>query len=441
MKGFTDTLAIYATRRMITLFVLGIASGLPLALTASTLTTWLADSGVEWKTIGLFAAVGMPYALKFLWAPLIDGLPLPVLTRVLGRRRAWMLLTQCGLVVMLLVMALLEPTAMLGVIALTAVGIAALSATQDIVIDAFRVESVPLEEQGAGAASLVFGYRIGMLLSGAGALALAEFHGWQMAYAVMAAVMAAMVLVTLFAGEPAAPEGEAEPEAMRHVPSVFTQGRLAAIERFIRHSVVAPFADFMTRPYWAVVLLFVILYKLGDAFMGVMFNPFLRDIGFDKLQIAEISKFYGLWATLLGAFCGGLVVARLGMYRSLLLCGLAHMLTNLLMVGQARVGANELYLIFSISAENFAGGLSTAAFVAYLAALTRRHYTATQYALLSSFAAFGRTLFSTSSGAVAQEYGWEVFFIVSCVISLPSLALLIWLERKERERLSVASAD
>lgn len=426
---FIDTFSIYCTRRMLVIFALGIVSGLPLALTAGTLGMRLADSGIDLKTIGLFAAVATPYAFKFLWSPLVDGMPLPLLTRLLGRRRSWMVFTQFLLAGALVIMATLDPVAAIGSVALVAVAIAALSATQDIAVDAFRVESVGPAEQGASAAMLVFGYRIGMLLSGAGAFRLADLYGWQVAYLAMAGIMAAAILVSLVAREPDAQEDTAAPqeEAPTSLP--------ARIMHFLRGSVIAPFADFMTRPYWAAVLVFVILYKLGDAFMGTMFNPFLEQIGFTKTQIAVIAKAYGLTATLAGAFCGGLIVARLGMFRALLICGFAQMLTNLLMVGQAQVGANELYLIFSISAENFAGGLGTTAFVAYLAALTRRHYTATQYALLSSFAAFGRTWLSTPSGAIAQDVGWEWFFVISCVISLPSLALLVWLERRQRAQI------
>lgn len=427
---FTDSLAVYFTRRMLILFALGMASGLPLALTASTLTARLADSGIDLKSIGLFAAVATPYAFKFLWAPLIDGLRVPLLAPLFGRRRSWMLVTQCALIGALVVMASLDPSQALGTLALAAIVVATLSATQDIVIDAFRVESLGPDEQGAGAATLVFGYRIGMLLSGAGALALAEMYGWKGAYLVMAAIMGIAVLVTLIAREPVGAVNEAAvQEGAVQGDNVFVK-----VQRFLKESVIAPFADFMTRPYWAGVLIFVILYKFGDAFMGAMFNPFLLDIGFTKMQMAAIAKLYGLTATLAGAFCGGLVVARLGMYRALLICGLAQMLTNLLMVGQAQLGANEMYLIFSISAENFAGGLGTTAFVAYLSALTRRHYTATQYALLSSFASFGRTLLATPSGWVVEHVGWEIFFIISCVISLPSLALLIWLERRQRRQ-------
>ncbi len=416
-------LEVYCTPRMLVIFALGFASGLPLALTASTLSAWLTDAKIDRAAIGLFAAVATPYAFKFLWAPLVDALPLPVLTRMFGRRRSWMLLTQVLLAFALLVMASVDPAVAVGMTALAAVVVATLSATQDIVIDAYRVESLSESEQGAGAATLVFGYRIGMLISGAGALAMAQLHGWHATYVGMAMLMGCAVLVTLCAREELSDLGINHSEKKRR-----------SFTGFVREAVVAPFADFMTRPYWVAVLAFVILYKLGDAFMGVMFNPFLLDIGFTKLEIAAVVKFYGLWATIAGAFVGGIIVAKIGMYRSLLICGFFHMVTNLLMVVQAQLGANVHFLTLSISAENFTGGMSSTAFVAYLGALTRTHYTATQYALLSSFAAFGRTWLSTPSGRVSEQVGWEWFFVISCVIALPSLALLMWMERKERAR-------
>lgn len=207
--------------------------------------------------------------------------------------------------------------------------------------------------------------------------------------------------------------------------------RAPSIRNWLHQFVIMPFRDFMTRPMWLQVLAFVILYKLGDAFMGVMFNPFLLDLGFTKTQIAKVVKFYGLIATILGTFAGGWVVARVGMFRSLLLCGFMHMLTNFLLIIQARLGADLHFLTVSISLENFTGGMSTAAFIAYLSALCRLNYTATQYALLSSLAAFGRTWLSTPSGALAESVGWEVFFAIASLMAVPGLLLLIWLERNK----------
>lgn len=398
--------------------LLGFFSGLPLALTASTLTAWLADEKVARASIGLFAAIATPYALKFLWAPLLDGLRIPYLTARFGRRRSWLLVTQTLLALSVAAMAFTSPANNAWMTALVGVIIATLSATQDTAIDAYRVERLTKDEQGSGAAWATFGYRIGMLVSGAGALYLADRLGWQSTYLVMGALMASSMIITLVMREAIA----APTHAMNEKRSAKT---------FLRDYVVAPFRDFMTRPMWLHVLAFVVLYKLGDAFMGVMFNPFLLDIGFTKTEIAKVVKFYGLIATILGTFAGGWLVARAGMYRSLLVCGFLHMLTNLLLVMQAKIGPDVYFLTFTISLENFTGGMSTAAFIAYLSALCRVNYTATQYALLSSLAAFGRTWLSTPSGALAQNVGWEVFFAIASLMAIPGLLLLIWLERKK----------
>jgi PAT family beta-lactamase induction signal transducer AmpG len=218
---------------------------------------------------------------------------------------------------------------------------------------------------------------------------------------------------------------------MRETSTAHTQRTVHSLRAFLRQSVIAPLADFTTRPHWVAVVCFIVLYKLGDAFLGTMFNPFLLDIGFTKSQIAEIVKLYGFAATMLGVFVGGALVAKLGMYRALMLSGVLHMGTNLLLIVQAQLGADAHFLIFSIASENLTGGMSTAAFIAYLSALCSLHYTATQYALVSSLAAFGRTWLSTPSGYVADAAGWEIFFAISCIISLPSLLVLWWIERRK----------
>jgi PAT family beta-lactamase induction signal transducer AmpG len=419
---------VYFTRKMLLIGVLGFFSGLPLALTASTLTAWLADSGVDRASIGLFAAITTPYALKFLWAPVMDGLQLPLLNR-LGRRRGWMLLIQLFLSAAIACMAFIDPATTPGQIALIGLVIATLSASQDIVIDAYRVERLEGDEQAAGAAMVTFGYRTGMLISGAGALALADIYSWQQAYIFMSMVMGISMLVTLLARSPKTPD---RPEIANAIQTADKPSLRLRMQHFMRYSVIAPFADFTRREHWLAVLLFVVLYKLGDAFMGVMFNPFLLDIGFAKIQIAEIVKLYGLAATILGAFAGGAMVARYGMFRTLIGAGLVHMLTNFMLVAQALRGADEGFLILSISLENFSGGISTAAFIGYLSALCNKHYTATQYALLTSMASFGRTILSTPSGLLAQSVGWPIFFALSSLLAIPSLGLLWWLEKKQR---------
>lgn len=403
--------------------LLGFFSGLPLALTASTLTAWLADSKIDRAQIGLFAAIATPYALKFLWSPLLDGAKLPWLTKRLGRRRSWLLVTQALLALAMAQMAIVNPATDVWLTALIGVVIAFLSATQDTIIDAYRVERLTTEEQGTGSAWATFGYRIGMLVSGAGALYLADTIGWEMTYMLMAALVAASVGVTLLMKEVT--------RDVWRVANGSCVTRHASLVTFLRDYVIAPFRDFMTRPHWLPVLAFVILYKLGDAFMGTMFNPFLLDIGFTKSQIAEVVKLYGLIATLLGAFAGGWFVSHVGIFRALLLSGFLHMLTNLLLVLQAQMGANVHFLIFTVSLENFTGGMSSAAFIAYLSALCRVNYTATQYALLSSLASFGRTWLSTPSGWLSNILGWELFFAVASLMAIPGMLLLVWIERRK----------
>ena len=407
---------IYFQSRFLLVGLLGFFSGLPLALTGGTLTAWLADAKVDRAAIGLFAAVATPYAFKFLWAPLLEGVRLPWLNARLGRRRSWLLLTQCLLVVAMLLMGATDPALNPWLTGLAAVMVATLSATQDTVIDAYRVELLTPDEQGTGAAAATFGYRMAMLVSGAGALYAADHFGWYSTYVGMAGLMALGLVLTLVAREGVTSE---------------SAKKLHSVRAFFVEYVAAPMRDFMTRPHWLAILAFVILYKLGDAFMGVMFNPFLLDIGFTKSQIAAIVKFYGLIATLLGAFAGGFMVSRTSLFKALFVCGILHSVTNLLLVVQAKLGADAHFLIFSISLENFTGGMSTTAFVAYLAALCKRNYTATQYALLSSLAAFGRTWLSTPSGALAAAVGWAPFFAISSLMAIPALVLLVWLERKK----------
>lgn len=404
---------LYLQPRVLVILALGFFSGLPLALTAGTLTAWLSDAGVDRAAIGLFAAIATPYAFKFLWSPLMDGISLPGFS-TLGRRRGWLLFIQILLAASVAVMAFADPSVNPAITALIGVVVATLSASQDIVIDAYRVERLPQEEQGAGAAQATLGYRIGMLVSGAGALWLADQHGWQITYIIMAAIMGAGILLTLAMAEP---KGSKPPKTFELVS-------------FVRDSVVAPFKDFMTRAHWWQVLLFVVLYKLGDAFMGIMFNPFLLDLGFTKTEIAHVVKLYGLVATLAGVYAGGWLVMKKGMFKTLVVSGFIHMLTNLLLVKQAELGADIHFLTFSIIAENFSGGISTAAFIAYLSALCKVNYTATQYALLSSLASFGRTWLSTPSGGLAQAVGWQWFFAIASCMAIPGLLLLWWLEKR-----------
>ena len=412
--------SVYLRRRVLIVFAMGFASGLPLLLTLSTLSLWLAEAGIDKTTIGLFALVGVPYSVKFLWSPVIDRVPLPPLTTVLGRRRGWCIAIQALLILAILFMAMTDPRIDPSQTALAALAIAFLSASQDIVIDAYRIEILNEHEQGAGAAATQAGYRIGLLASGAGALFIASGFGWFTAFVAMALLMGLSMVVVLLAPEPAVYTADLNQAAKRH-------GLLG----HFKVAVLDPLADFFSRSGWAPILGFILLYKFGDAFAGVMANPFYIEMGFTKVEIASVSKVFGLAATLAGVFIGGAVVARIGVLRALLWCGILQMLSNLMFAVQAKAGHDIVVLVATIGLENFSGGMGSAAFVAYLSVLCNVAYTATQYALLSSFMAFGRTVLSSTSGWVAVYlHDWALFFVTSTVLAVPGLLLLLWMMRR-----------
>jgi PAT family beta-lactamase induction signal transducer AmpG len=411
-------LAVYADRRLLVILLMGFASGLPLALTGATLAIWLTEVGLSLTSIGLFAALGVPYNFKFVWSPIIDRVPLPGLTARLGRRRAWMLVIQLALMAAVVALGATRPGEAPWWSALAALVVAFLSASQDIVIDAYRIEIVREHEQGAAAAMTQYGYRLGMLASGAGALFLAATVSWFWVYVAMAALLVVGVATTL-----AAPEPETPPASLRG---------LRLTDR-LREAVVEPFAEFVRRQgpgIASLVLAFILLYKLGDAFAGVMANPFYVKLGFTKVQIATVTKIFGLAATLAGVFLGGLLVSRHGVMKALLVGGLAQMLSNLMFAVQAVAGPDVRLLVFTIGIENLTGGMGSAAFVAYLSVLCNVAYTATQYALFTSFMAVGRTFLSSSSGWVADRVDWVTFFVISTVLAVPGLLILAWMMRR-----------
>jgi len=434
LRRWLDSLAVYADRRVLTILFLGFSSGLPLALTFSTLSFWLKEEGLTNTAIGLFASVSTPYALKFLWAPLIDRAPLPVLSRVFGRRRGWLLATQIALMMSVFALGTTDPGVDAWSTALAAVVVAFFSASQDIVIDAYRVDVLEERQQAAGAAAIVFGYRMGMLASGAGALLLASYASWFEVYALMAALVSVGIVATLLAPEPERRETAEAQERERRVRAYLATNtqlaaRGAALAALIYGAVIAPFADFMKRSGWVAILLFVMFYKLGDALAGVMTNPFLLEIGFSKTEIAAIVKSYGLIATLIGAAAGGSLMTSVGLVRCLWICGILQMLSNLTFAAQALAGHNLAMLALTIGLENLAAGMGTAAFVGYLSSLCNVAYTATQYALLTSFMSAARTWLSSSAGWLADKMTWPEFFVLTTLAAVPGLALLAWISR------------
>ncbi len=418
--GWRRSLAVYADRRVILILPLGFASGLPLLLTFSTLSAWLASAGVRRAAIGAFALVGTPYALKFLWSPLIDRLPPPIPA---GRRRGWGITIQIALIAAILALGSRDPKSHLGAMAALALLVAFLSASQDIVIDAYRVELLAPEQQGPGAGMIQTGYRIGMLAAGAGALVIAARAGWFVAYGAMAILLGSGLLVFIFGPEP---------EASSEIVFEARSKGWRAVREWIATAVTGPFIDFMQRPLWPVILLFVLGYKLGEAMAGIMAMPLYLSLGFSLDEIAAVSKLFGFFATILGALIGGAVTARLGIFRALLLCGVMQSAGNLFYVLQAIGGHRLDYLALCVVAENLTGAMAGAALVAYLSELCSPAFTATQYALLSSLSAVGRTMVASSGGILAEQLGWVRFFELTTIVTLPALVLLIWLARSAR---------
>src|ERR1035437_9604919 len=426
--SWREGLAVYLQRRVLIVLLLGVFSGLPLALSGSTLLVWMRESGVDLGTIGLFALVGTPYTLKFLWAPLVDALHVPLFTRVLGRRRGWLVFSQLLLIAAILLLALTDPARSPWFVALAALLVAAMSSTQDIVVDAFRVESLPESEQAAGMASYVAAYRIGMLVSTAGALfmvsafegtGIARSSAWMWGYVVMAAMVLIGTVTALSATEPGQ---AARAEAATSADSAFSR---------VMHAAIGAFSEFLVRTDAWAALAFVVLYKFTDAFSGTMTAPFVIALGFTRNDYAAIVKGVGLAATLIGGFAGGFVARRFSLAASLWIGGMLQAVANLSFSWLALAGVNQWALAFAISAENFTSAIGTVIFVAYLSALCKNPlHTATQYALLTALAAVGRTYLSSGAGYVAKATGWPLFFAICVVVAVPSLILLAWLQRR-----------
>jgi PAT family beta-lactamase induction signal transducer AmpG len=420
--------AVFLDPRVLIILLLGFSSGLPLALSASTLLLWMKDVGVDLKTIGLFSLVGVPYTIKFLWAPIVDAFQIPVLGRLLGHRRGWLVFSQLLLMATILFLGFQNPLANPWMVALAALIVAAASATQDIVIDAFRVEYLPTENQAAGMAYFVAAYRVGMLISTAGAVALVAYFEhigvekslvWAYGYTAMAALVVIGMAAALLAKEPRAKEREAEAEAL---------GERAGnpLFRFFR-AAYAAFADFFAKKDALLILLFVVLYKLTDTFAGVMTGPFVLDIGFDKASYAAIVKGVGFAALLIGGVAGGMLARAMPLSRALLVAGILQAVANFTFSWLAWLGVNHLGLAVAISTENFTSAIGTVVFIAYLSALcSSPAHTATQFALLTALASFGRTTLASITGFVAESVGWIAFFALCAAAAIPGL-LLLWL--------------
>lgn len=390
---------------------LGFTAGMPLALTALTLRQWLSESGTSLQAIGFTASIGLSYTLKFLWAPLLDQVPPPVL----GRRRGWLLTIQLALVLAVLVFAWSDPVSSGWRLVGAAVAISFLSASQDVVVDAWRIETFPGDDlRGVALATYIWGYRAALLVGGAGAIRLVNDLGWHGSLSVMAALIGLGIAATLMAQEPT---------------DVIVAGSRSFLGR-LRHSVVEPLADFMHRPGALPILAFVMLFKLGEALAHTMAVPFYNTLGFDRAAIAYATGVPGLVASLMGAAAGGWLIARIGNGRALILTGFVQMASMALYFALAVSGGDWRILVLKITVENVAEGMADAAFITYLSSLCARAFTATQYALLSSLSAVGLRTIGGLSGVLAAALGWIWFYALTIFAAVPAMLIMLWLLRR-----------
>ena len=487
---WADTVTLYLQARVIVMFFLGFSSGLPFLLIFSTLSAWLTEAGVTRTTIGFFSWIGMMFSIKVFWAPVVDRVALPALTRAVGKRRSWMLVAQVCIVVGLVGVALTDPSTNLTQTALFCLLLAFAAATQDIAIDAYRIESAPRELQAALAATYQVGYRVALIVAGAGALYLAEYVSWPAAYLVMAACVGVGFVTVLVVPEPDAPKDQRvlRREAdlarsfqadSRHALRFFAilygiataiaatllfnlgpfevasagdwltiagsvlvveavvlcllwaVGWWPAVTLWVSGAVVSPFDDFFKRMgmVGAVILLFISVYRISDIVMGIMANPFYLDLGFTKAEIATVSKFFGVFMILIGGFAGASFVARFGIMRAVLLGAILVATTNLLFAWLAEAGPVLGYLYVTIGADNLSAGFAGTAFIAYLSSLTNTAYTATQYALFSSLFTLAGKYIGGFSGKMVEGLGYTEFFVVAAALGIPAILLTLFLMR------------
>jgi len=425
--GWLQTLKVYGEPASLRMLSLGFSAGLPLLLVFGTLSFWLREAGIDRTTIGFLSWVGLAYGFKWVWSPLVDRMPIPLLTRALGRRRSWLLVSQAVIMLALVCMALTDPQLSLAPMVWCAVAVAVGSATQDIALDAFRIESADAQHQAALSATYQTGYRLAMIWAGAGALwiaaraevpsavaraaaALYQHGPWQTAYLVMALSMLPGVLTVLFSQEP--------------VPAPVPAAR--NLREWLRGALVEPFADFLGRYGWhaALILALIATYRISDVVMGIMANPFYVDMGFSKDEVAAVTKVFGVVMTLLGALLGGVLSLRMGVMRVLMLGAVLSGASNLLFAWLSTRGHDVTALIWVVSADNLASGIASSAFIAYLSSLTNVQYSATQYALLSSMMLLLPKFVAGFSGKYVDAFGYASFFNATALLGLPVLLLV-----------------
>ncbi len=435
-----EALTVYAKPRILGMFFLGFSAGLPFLLVFSTLSAWLSDSNVSRTTIGFFSWIGIMYSIKIFWAPIVDRIPLPFISKLLGQRRSWLIVAQSGIASGLLLLAYTTPDQNLQQFAFFALLVAFSSATQDIVIDAYRIEAVDEEYQAAMAATYVLGYRIATLAAGAGALYIADFINWQVAYLSMAALTGIGIVTTLIIKEP---EHQIKTETLAYEEqlinkiehTVHAKGTLQKITEWFASAVISPFAEFFRRTgkYALLILLLIGTYRITDITMAVMANPFYLDLGFTKSEIASITKLFGFFLTMAGVAIGGIMVMRFNIMRPLLLGALLVIASNLLFALLSVIGPEITMLALVISADSLAGGIATAIFIAYLSSLTNKAYTATQYALFSSIMTLFPKIIAGFSGIIVDAYGYFTFYIYSSLLGIPAIFIIIYLIRNDKE--------
>jgi len=393
-------LRVILSRRMLVALVMGFASGLPLLLTISVLQAWMKEEGVDLTVIGLMALVGLPYTLKFLWAPFLDRFTLPFF----GRRRGWLFVAQIFLVVSICTLGFTNPGRQPWMVAFAALLVTFFSASQDIVIDAYRREDLSDDELGIGSSLYVNGYRVGMLLASGGGLILADYIPFKAVYLIMAMCLLPGIITTVLTPEPEIPSG---------------------IPRSIKEAVVHPLIEYFSRKGALWILAFILFYKIGDTMASAMTTPFYLDIGFSKTEIGTVVKIFGFWATIAGSLAGGVFMLKLGINRSLWVFGFLQALSTACFALLAQIGPSVPALSAVIAFENLSSGMGTSAYVAFMASITNKKFTATQYALLSSLMGIPRVIAAAPTGFFAKHLGWEAFFIFCALIAIPGMLLLL----------------
>ena len=415
--GFLNT---YYSKKIFLVFVMGISSGIPLYMVLSTLFIWLTRENIDLSTVGLFALTQIPWTLKFTWAPFIDNYKIPILSKYLGQRKSWLLITQIFLIFSLILLGFSNPAENLILTASFALLTAFFSANQDIIIDAFRIEILENELQGAGAAATQFGYRLGGIIAGAGSLYLKSIFSWSEVFILIAIVILFLMILSIFVLK-----------TNSHLTQKKKDNLLAPQKN--QGDFLVPFKEFVSRnsiKNLIIILFFIFFFKFGDVVAGIMANPFYVKIGFSNIDIANASKIFGVVMTLLGVFCGGYLVKKIGLINSLIISGFFQIVSNLLYVILNSVGPEFNFLLITIAGENYSGGLGSAAFVAYLSVLCKKEFSGTQYALLSSVMGVARTFLSSPSGFIVESLGWSYFFVLSTIFGLPGLIILFWMKRR-----------